>query len=121
MIKDWLEEYNRLWNKLPPEGTLLGTLSGRPAKILVETKPNAEPFLYAIAYIPKTVGSPLGWYLRDIEDDELYGLKCILLPKAQHRIYKNKTIHTNRTEVSMLKVQYQSTTGRSLVVDIEEL
>lgn len=111
--KEWLEEYALLINNPPIEGDYLLAQEGKKIKLELVLRTGEEPFIFAYAYVPDTVGCDLTWL--GSHGNKRSGMKVILLPSLREKIISN-----NIKEVKMLRVVKVSKSGKSVLATVEE-
>lgn len=117
----WAEAYGKFIDTPPGPGDILAAPAGEMARLDVEAVEGQEPFIYARAFVPSVIGCQLGWYLQPMSADKASGWKCILTPKSRDQIIRSKGLGKKRVPVKSLKVVKKSSSGKSLIVEINEL
>lgn len=121
VAEQWANEYGKFIETPPGPGDILTAPGGEMARLDVEAVEGQEPFIYARAFVPTVIGCQLGWYLQPMSADKASGWKCILTPKSRDRIIKERGLGRKRVPVKSLRVVKKSTSGKSLIVEIEDL
>lgn len=116
----WGDEYQSFLDNPPKPGDILLAYGDEPARLEVEVKEGAAPFIYARAYVPEIVGHALGWFLQGAGQESSYGWKCVLLPKAREDVIRRLGLRETELYIKSLKVVRPSKTGKSLLCEVHE-
>ena len=123
----WAKDFKETLENSPEVGAILTTLSDKPAKLTAELKEGAPPFVFGRAYVPGLLGEPLGWYLRDADDNSYHGYRCVLLPRARTEIIRKiglGELNADESEsvllVKSLKVVRYSNSRNSILCEVHE-
>jgi len=119
-MNDLLAKYQNVINTPPGAGDILTTIDGSPIVLTVQVEEEKPPFIYGRAYVSEVLSSSLGWYLRGSDDDRAVGWKCVLMTKARREALKNCTVDGDRIYVKSLKVVRTSSSGNSLLCEVNE-
>jgi len=125
MSTEWAADYARISSTQPEVGTILSTFDGSPAKLTIEVKKGASPFIFGRAYVPDLFGEELGWFLQDEENDSHHGFKCVLLPRARTQLIQKTGLgdivdNTSYVLVKSLKIIKYSYSGNSILCEVHE-
>ena len=117
--REWSERYCEITENPPIEGSILKTIDGSPAKLIVELVDGSAPFIYGRIYVPEIVGIELGWFLQGAEMDTFHGWKCILMPRARAELIKKVGLNGDTVMVKSLRLIRQSRSGSSYLCEVE--
>jgi len=118
-MTDLLSKYNDVVSNPPEPGTILRTLSGEPAELIVKADEGKPPFISSRAYVSEILDANLGWYLREPGDDRNVGWRCILMTKARRElVQKLGGLSEHTVSVNALRVVRPSESGKALLCEV---
>ena len=123
----WAASYKKTLESPPEIGAILSTFSGTATKLTAELKQGFSPFIFARAHVPDLLNCPLGWHLRDVDDNSFHGWRCVLLPRARAEVIQKiglGELNAEGTEstlaVKSLKVIRYSNSGNAILCEVHE-
>ena len=123
----WAANFKETLENPPEIGAILTAYADAPAKLTVELKQGASPFIFARAYVPDLLGVPLGWHIRSADDKSYHGWRSVLLPRARAEVIQKiglGELNADGTEgalvIKSLKVVRYSNSGASILCEVHE-
>lgn len=116
----WRKSYKEHLDNPPKEGDILRAKDDCPARLILEIENGKPPFLYGTAFVPCIVNEPVGWFLQTVDDETIFGWKCIVMPKAREECLRRFGLDAPHIPVKALRVVRVSDSGKSLLCEIEE-
>ena len=93
---------------------------GRPVRLNIDLKKGSQPFIYAQAYIPDTVGGKLGWFAHSVDIKQPFGWKVVLTPQSRQDVLIRLGMKDLIVPVKSLRILSMSRTGGCLIAKVEE-
>lgn len=119
-ITEWRREFQRYFSYPPTEGDILVTDDGSDIRLDIELTPNKPPFIYTRCFVPMIVLGPVGWFAQRADQNHNYGLRCIMIPRCRDEIIKRKGLAEESVYVRSIRVLKESSSGHSLLCEVEE-